>query len=170
MEFNRGNDKYQVKIREYLDPETHDRAEAALRMNNDILSDRCPDILDLADLDLKALASKGLFMDLNAFLENSALLSPGDFPDNLLEAYTIEGKLITIPSRFSLKTVFGWSAQVGHTSGWTLEELIAYADAHPEAEAFDNVSRSEVMRYLMSYNEDAMKIIQSRVRIYVNED
>lgn len=154
MEFNRKNDKYQVKIREYLDPETHDRADAALRMNNDILSDDCPDILDIAELDLKALASKGLFADLNPCLEGSALLSRHDFPANLLEAYTIENKLITIPSSFSLKTVFGWSGEVGEAWGWTLDDLIAYADAHPEAEAFDNVSRSEVMRYLMSYNED----------------
>ena len=155
MKFNRENDKYQLKIREYMDPQTHDRAEAALRMNSDILSDDCPDILDIADLDLKALASKGLFADLNTCLESSALLSRGDFPDSLLDAYTIEGNLITIPSRFSLKTVFGWSAQVGDTFGWTLEEMMAYADANPDAEVFDNVSRSEVMRYLMSYNEDA---------------
>ena len=84
--FNRGNDKYHVKIKEYLDPQTHDQADAAGRMNADILSDNCPDILDLADLDLNALASKGLFADLNTFLESSSLLDRGDFLDNLLDA------------------------------------------------------------------------------------
>ena len=100
MEFNRENEKYQVKIREYLDPQTHDRGDAALRLNNDILSDNCPDLLDTAELDLNALASKGLFADLNPYLENSTLLNAADFLDNLLEAYTIDNKLVTIPSCF----------------------------------------------------------------------
>jgi len=155
MEFNRENQNYQVKIKEYLDPVTHDQADAALRLNSDILSDNCPDILDISELDLKALASKGLFADLNSFLENSSLLNASDFPDNLLGAYTVDNKLITIPSCFSLKTVFGWSEATGGTWGWTLEELISYADAHPQAEIFANATRGEIMQYLMSYNEDA---------------
>ena len=154
MEFNRENEKYQVKIREYLDPQTHDRGDAALRLNNDILSDNCPDLLDTAELDLNALASKGLFADLNPYLESSTLLNASDFLDNLLEAYTIDNKLVTIPSCFSLRTVFGQSTETGQNWGWTLEELIAYANAHPEAEIFDNTSRSEIMQYLMSYNMD----------------
>lgn len=109
-----------MKIKEYLDPVTHDQADAALRLNSDILSDNCPDILDISELDLKALASKGLFADLNSFLENSSLLNASDFPDNLLGAYTVDNKLITIPSCFSLKTVFGWSEATGGTWGWSL--------------------------------------------------
>ncbi len=155
MEFNRENDTYHVKIKEYLDPQTHDRADATVRMNNDILSDSCPDILDLADLNLNALASKGLFADLNDYLENSSLLKRSDILDSLLTAYTIENKLITIPSHFSLKTLMGWRSAVGDDMGWTLEELITYAEAHPEAELFDNTSRDEIIQYLMSYNENA---------------
>lgn len=154
MKFNRENEKYQVKIREYLDPQTHDRTDAAVRMRGDILSDDCPDILDLADLDLKALASRGLFEDLNVYLENSSQLNRSDFLDNLLDAYTIGGKLITVPTHFSIRTVFGRRSEVGDHWGWTLEELTAYADAHPDAELFDNASRGEILQYLMSYNED----------------
>ena len=153
--FNRGNGRYHVQIREYLDPETHDQADAIARLNADILSEDCPDILDIADLDLKALAAKGLFVDLNEYLEPSGSLDRSDFLDNLLDAYTVNGRLITIPSYFSMKTVFGWRGEVGESFGWTLDELMAYADAHPQAELFDNVSRGEMMRYLMSYNEDA---------------
>ena len=54
-----------------------------------------PDILDIADLDLKALASKGLFVDLNEYLEPSSSLDRSDFLDNLLDAYTVNGRLIT---------------------------------------------------------------------------
>lgn len=155
IEFNRGNDKYHVKIREYLDPQTHDRTDALIRINNDILSDDCPDVLDLADLDLDPLVSKGLFEDLNVYLEGSSLLKRSDFLDCLLDSYTVGNKLITIPSSFSIRAVFGWSAGPEDAYGWTLEELMAYAEAHPEAELFDNASRSSMIQYLMSYSEDA---------------
>lgn len=155
LDFNRRNDKYHMKIREYLNPQTHDRADALMRMNKDILSADCPDLLDLADLDLKALASKGLFEDLNAYLDSSSLLNRSDFLDSLLDSYTVDNKLITIPSSFSLRTVFGWSADTGDAYGWTLDGLMAYADAHPEAELFDNASRSSMLQYLMACNEDA---------------
>ena len=98
--FNRGNGRYRVQIREYLDPETHDQADAIARLNADILSADCPDILDIADLDLKALAAKGLFVDLNEYLEPSGSLDRSDILDNLLDAYTVNGRLITIPSYF----------------------------------------------------------------------
>ncbi len=39
--------------------------------------------------------------------------------------------------------------------GRSLEELMAYADKHPDTELFDNTSRSEMMQYLMRYNEDS---------------
>lgn len=155
MQFNRSSDKYHVKIREYLDTQTYDWSDALSRMNYDILSDNCPDILNLADLDLKALVSKGLFVDLNEYLENSSQLERSDFLENLLDVYTVDNRLVTIPSYFSIKTVMGWSTEVGEEMGWTLDELMAYADVHPEAELFDHISRSEMMQYLMSYNEDA---------------
>lgn len=155
LRFNRSNNMYHVKIREYLDPRTHDRSDALIRMNSDILSDNCPDILDLADLDLKALASKGMFADLNDYLEGSRLLSRQDFPDSLLDGFTVDGKLVTIPSGFSLRTVFGWSDEVGDDMGWTLNELMAYGDAHPDAEFFDHASRGHILQYLLAYNEDA---------------
>lgn len=154
-EFNRGNDRYQVKIREYMDPQTHDRTDALIRMNHDILSDGCPDLLDLADLDLQALAAKGLFEDLDAYLESSSLLERSDFLDCLLDSYTVDNKLITIPSSFSLRTVFGWNDGTGNGRGRTPEELMAYADAHPEAELFDNASRNDILQYLMACSEDA---------------
>lgn len=38
--------------------------------------------------------------------------------------------------------------------GLTLEELLASAERHPEARAFDGMSRDELMQYLMMFNED----------------
>ena len=51
--------------------------------------DNCPDILDLSGLNIKQLAAKGVFEDLNGYLEKSEKLSREDFLENILEAYTL---------------------------------------------------------------------------------
>ena len=38
-----------------------------------------PDILDLSNLDVKELASKGVFEDMTPYLEKSSVLSKDDF-------------------------------------------------------------------------------------------
>ena len=39
--------------------------------------------------------------------------------------------------------------------GWTLDELIAYADAHEGAELFDGASKSSILYYCLTYNMDS---------------
>ena len=49
----------------------------------------------------------------------------------------------------------GKGSDVGKESGWTIEDLIAFADAHPDAQLLDNVSKESIMMYLMVYNADS---------------
>lgn len=74
-------------------------------MNNDITSGAgCPDILDLSNLDVKELASKGVFEDMTPYLEKSSVLSKDDFFENIVNSYTYDGKLVGIPKSFTLST------------------------------------------------------------------
>ena len=164
VKFNKSNEKYRISIRSYLDfnnwsgNEDDYRAYIAdgiNRMNTDITSSNCPDILDLSGLNMKQLAAKGVFENLDSFLEKSEKLSRADFQENILDAYTIDETLISIPDSFQLQTVAGKASEVGSEMGWTIEELIAYADAHPDAQLFDYVSKEQIMMYLMMYNADA---------------
>ena len=44
---------------------------------------------------------------------------------------------------------------VGSEGGWTLEQLIALANEHPDAELFDRVSKLSILQTAMMFNEDA---------------
>lgn len=158
VKFNRSNDKYHVSIKQYIDYNNwteNSRSEAITNMNNDLISGNGPDMMDLFQLDVSQLAAKGVFEDLTPFLEQSSVINREDYLENILEAYTYDGKLLCIPATFSLQTVIGRASDVGTEMGWTLSELMAYADAHPDAAVFDGVTQANMLQYFMMYNEDS---------------
>lgn len=164
VKFNKKSDKWRITVREYFDYDYDNYSQegylaawsdALTRLNNDITSNNCPDIIDLSDVNVKQLAEKGVFEDLGVYLDGSSVIGRSDFLENILEAYTYDGTLVTIPTSFALQTVVGRAADVGTEMGWTLDEIIAYADAHPEAQLFDGANKSALMRYMMMFNEDA---------------
>lgn len=160
VNFNKSSDKYHVNIQNYIDNNvswTETTYEDAMtRLNNDITSGvNCPDILDLSQLNVKQLASKGVFENLMPYLEKSTVLKKDDFMQNILDSYTYDGVLVSIPSTFSLSTVIGKASDVGEEMGWTLEEMIAFAEEHEGAQLFNNASKSSIMHYCMTYNMDS---------------
>ena len=155
--FNKRNDSYHVTVRDYIDhADLSDTAasDALTRLNLDIVSDNCPDIISLNRIQVQKLAAKGVFEDLAPYLERSGV-DGSDLLENIIEAYTIDGKLICIPDSFLIRTTVGSAALVGEESGWTLEELIALADAHPVTELFDRMSKEGILKYCLAYNMDS---------------
>lgn len=162
VEFNKNSDKYRITVKEYLDTENWDgddylalMSDAVTNLNNDITSGSCPDIIDLSGLNFKQLASKGAFEDLNGFLEESSVLDRSQFLESVIDAYSYQGALISIPATVMLQTVAGRTEDVGTEMGWTLEEMSAYADAHPGAALFNGATKREILAYLMSCYEEA---------------
>lgn len=158
VKFNRSQDKYHVTIKEYYDYEDNSATawtDALSRMQADLVSGNCPHIIELSGLDVTKLAQKGAFADLTPFLENSVSLHADDFLDRILELYTFDGTLTSIPSLFFLETVMAHSSQTGPGPGWSLEELTALADANPEAELFDQACKKDILNFLMMYNRDS---------------
>lgn len=162
--FNKASKDWHITIKEYGTPSgdlgeryerwTMDEWSAAVsRLNADLVSDHCPDIVDLTDINIEVLAQKGMFLDLGACLDESDVLSREDYPANILEACTYQGRLLGIPKHFSVTSVMAHASDVGTEQGWTLEELIAYGTAHPGAELFEEADRSEIMNYCMSFYE-----------------
>lgn len=146
-DFNRNNDQYNIIMKEYEDDQ---------KLLVDITSN-CPDILDLNGLNVEQLAAAGVFEDLGAYLDGSRVLRRSDYLENVLDAYTLEGRLVTIPSSFWLQTVFAGKESLQEVfgddfeGGWTVEELMAYADANPETELFNGLPRRSIMNCLMRY-------------------
>lgn len=157
VKFNKGSDKYHISIKEYMPDEYDDYRnamnDALTNMNNDITSKNGPDIIDLYGVNISQLAAKGVFEDLAPYLEKSTVLNRSDLVEKALEAYTYQGVLVSIPNTFNIMTVAGSSKDLEGKKGWTVNDLIAYADANPGKALFDRVTKAEFMEYLMIYNE-----------------
>jgi ABC-type glycerol-3-phosphate transport system substrate-binding protein len=166
VKFNKNNDTYHISMQSYYDYNavTWDgensnyqevMQDAITRMNNDITSDNCPDLLVLNGVNVERLASKGLFEDLGTYLDNSTVLNRSDYFENILDSCTYDGVLVSIPKQFSLATLVGKASDLGTESGWTLEEMLAYGDAHPEAELFANCTKENALEIMLSYNQSS---------------
>lgn len=158
VQFNKANSQYHISVKEYYDYNNGGEnawADALTNLNNDITSNNCPDIIDLSGLSVEQLAAKGVFENLSPYLEKSSVLNRADFIENILNVYTFDDVLVSIPSTFSMQTIIGSADMVGEKSGWTLDEMIALAEEHPDAEIFDKVAKREIMQAMMMFNEDA---------------
>ncbi len=158
VKFNKANSQYHISVKEYVNYDNSNEntwSDALTNLNNDITSANCPDLIDLSSVNIEQLTAKGVLEDLNPYLEKSGKLNKSDFVENILNAYTFNGALISIPVYFNVQTVVGAASMVGSESGWTLDELIALSNAHPDAELFDRVSKQYILRMAMMFNGDS---------------
>lgn len=155
--FNKSSEKYRITIREYYDRNSDmDYETAVTNMNNELTSGKGPDIVALdSNIDVGALAEKGILTDLNAFLDNSSNLSRDTFVESVLRGYTYGDILVGIPKNFSISAVAGRTSQVGEEMGWSVQDVMDYAAQYPDAELFEYASRGEMMQMLMTFNQDA---------------
>lgn len=155
LEFNKNSLEYEIELTSYS--EDGDWEDAIKRMNNDMIAGKLPDILVVNEsLPVSSYISKGLLANIYDFMETDAEISKEDFLPNLLEAYEINDKLYYIVPDFSISTLVGRTSQVGDKQGWTMEEFIAFADAHPDSSLMDNryTTNLGMLNSLVSYNYD----------------
>lgn len=148
-DFNRRSDTIHVTVRNYGEAWDNGR-DPYTDLNLDIVSAHdCPDIINLANLDIEALAGNGVFEDLNPWLEQSTVLDREDYLENILDSYTCSDILVAIPLSVTLDTFTARTSIVGERTGWTLEEFLDCAEAHPEETLYGpwshNNSRGSVL-------------------------
>ena len=146
VQFNRGNSRYHLTVKNY---------ESLTDLYNAILTKEPLDLIDLSGIDVQKLADRGLFEDLAPYVDRSEVFGRSDFVDGILDAYTCDDILVGIPAEFMLRTVVGNGALLDNKEGLTLEELYLLADRYPGAKAFDGVTREDVMKFCLMFNEDA---------------
>ena len=156
-EFNRKNDTYQIKIKTYMKDGEVYLIDGVTRLQTDIAAGNCPDIfeVDTYTMDWKNLVEKGVFEDLSPYLDQSEVLNREELLENVLNAYTYEGVLATIPAVIQIQGFFGSADDLGDNTGWTIDDVIAFSDAHPDAELLDGATSSYIMRFLLSYSMDS---------------
>nr|WP_300789338.1 hypothetical protein [uncultured Acetatifactor sp.] len=146
IKFNRSQGQYHIDVADY---------DSLTDLYNAILTKEAVDIINLSGVDVESLSRQGIFEDLMPYLERSQDLAPSDFVEGLLDTYTVNGLLAGIPERFRLETLGGDRGLLEGELGLTLERLFAIAERNPEALPVGEVTKEEVMRYLMMFNQDA---------------
>lgn len=146
VKFNRGNSQYHLTVKGY---------ESLTDLYNAVLAKESIDLVDLSGINVQKLAAQGFFEDLAPYVDRSEAFGRSDFVDGIMDVYTFDNKLVGIPASFTLRTVVGNGAQQELQGGLSLEGLLAAAESHPGVLAFDGLTKEEMMRYLMMFNEDA---------------
>lgn len=152
VNFNKTNSEYQIEIIDYSPTSL---AEGMQKMNQEIISGTGPDLIDATFLSdkVEAYLEKGVLEDLTPYLENSEQISREDFLPNLLDSYTLDGCLYTIPTAFQIKTLFGKSSEVGDAPGWSVQEFMEFAEKQPEeCRLFTYESKSTILQNLLGKN------------------
>lgn len=146
VRFNRGNDQYHLTMKDY---------DSLTDLYNALLAKESIDLIDLSGVDVEKLSGQGVFTDLTPWLEQSEIFSASDFLDGVLETYTFDDTLVGIPEAFTLQTVVGDRSLLTDGGGMTLDGFLAAAERNPQALPFGEMTKEEIMRYLMMLNEDA---------------
>ncbi|MCR5155405.1 MAG: extracellular solute-binding protein [Butyrivibrio sp.] len=105
--FNQENDEYRIKIIDYSSLDNDEDWNAGrTQMNLDIVSGNTPDIMIFDSQDsLNSYINKGLFADLNQFVQNDPVLKDEKFVDNVINALSVNGKLYQLPESFYIESV-----------------------------------------------------------------
>ncbi|MDE6764209.1 MAG: extracellular solute-binding protein [Oscillospiraceae bacterium] len=152
VEFNKNNPEYEIELTSYEDYATNGYNDAITKLNNDMIAGNLPDIIVLnSNMPIDSYISKGLLADLYEFMDNDETINRSDYIEGVFKAYETNGKLYELISNFNISTLVGKSSMVGDTSGWTVDEFIAFADANPDKSLMgDEISRSDFFSIMVS--------------------
>ena len=136
-EFNRMSEEYTVVINRYGTEGMDDGYEvfqaAKIRLDSSLVSSDPPDLLDMDFymLDVATYAEKDVLADLYPYFEKSDVLDIEDYLENVVEGYTVNGKLVCLPIKVLPQMIIGRTSQVGSDMGWTFEDLNAVLEKYP---------------------------------------
>ena len=122
-----------------------DENKGIKQFNNDIVSGNIPDIvLANTNLNMDIYAKKGMFADLNTFIEKDADIKKEDYLQNIFEIGSYDGKLCQIIPSFTLDGLLGKTSIVGEESNWTVAEFKEFVDSF-DGNVVENVPREDLL-------------------------
>lgn len=157
VEFNKNSKEYRIRVEDYNQYNTpEDYTLGATKLNTDIAMGNAPDILCITgDMPAESYMSKGLFAELNTFIENDPELNMEDFMPEIVEAFSYEGKWYQLVPSYHLFTVFGKTSDVGENPGWTFEQMRALQEKKgSDVQMIAEQTKSSIMNYSMLLNSD----------------
>lgn len=147
INFNKSNEKYRIVVKEYG---SEDYQAGITQFNADLTTANCPDLIDLSSLNYSMYVSKGILEDLYSYMEKSGL-KKSDYVENVLTAYEVDGKLYAMMPEFYVSTIMAKQSLVGDITGWTLSEMLDFAEENNPENLFSYGSRYSIF-YDCIYN------------------
>ena len=150
IDFNKTNETYRITVKEYG---SEDYQTSLTQFNNDLTGGNCPDLIDIGSIEFSKYASKGVFEDLYAYMEKDGI-NRADYLENVFKAYEVDGKLYGFIPQFYINTMAAKTSKVGKEPGWTLQELLDFAEANNPENLFSYGSRDSIFYYCIYNNID----------------
>ena len=157
IEFNKTHDEYHINIRTYEGDDDTTWEDMLNAFTTDVASNPDIDIVIFNDYSqVVNFSAKGLLCDMYELMDNDQALTREDFLSNILTACEYEGKLVALPTGFTLSTVIGKVSDVGTTPGWTVADMKALLESKPEGtKLFQNMTRTDMLNTCLSLNYDS---------------
>ena len=151
--FNKSQDSYKIEIINYV--ENNDYDAAITRFTNELIVGSGPDIIDLSKLNMDMLAGKGILEELTPYLKKDSTLKRDDLFESVLKAYTIDGKLYTIPNGFCVWGIAGSKEYIGsYGEGytWSIKDIMNVVKQNPNKEMFGYGSKYYILSNCLMNN------------------
>ncbi|MBR5356102.1 MAG: extracellular solute-binding protein [Lachnospiraceae bacterium] len=149
INFNKTNDKYRIALKDYSIYQSEDNYSAGQeKFNSDVASGNGPDIILTNDMrTVQNCMSKGLFVDLNKYLDNDPDIDKNDLFPNILKAGSYNGKLYEIIPSFYISTLVGKKSLFNGKTSWTMDEFNQFRKSLPEGMKIigEDMSRMDVL-------------------------
>ena len=155
LHFNKNSTTHKIQVTDYSVFNTHENHLAGLtRLNTEIIAGRIPDLMDTSSIPFDTYAARGLFVDMNPFLDADPEINRSGLMDNILRVSEIDGSLYRLFPVFKISTMFGNPFFVGSEPGWNLSEFKATLIANPQADIplGSNTSQESILKLLFQHD------------------
>jgi ABC-type glycerol-3-phosphate transport system substrate-binding protein len=144
--YNRSQNDYTVKVVCCSEPDDGLRAQRLLAGTEyaDLI------MLDYFD-SYQQYASSGIFEDLYPYIDSDPRLSREDYSKEMLDSYTYDDKLVSIPYTFLLKTIVARNDEIGNTGGFSIHDMEKEYRLYSEND-YIPYGRAFTMRLMLALN------------------
>lgn len=134
IDFNKSNPEYRISVRDYSSYATMEDYNAGYtKFNNDVISGQIPDIILVgSDMDVNNYINKGILADIGEMIANDEELSKLELIPNVVEAFSVDGKMYTLVPSFSIRSLVGKTSVLGDRQQWNMAEFMEFAASLPE--------------------------------------
>ncbi len=148
IHYNRNSTENRIVIRDYGEYNTDYEDTTGYEMfKADMMDGIVADMICTDGLPFFSLANKGMFEDLNTFLEEDETFHEEDYLMSFFDAMEYGGRLERIGFSYTVLTSAAKTAHVGTKQGMTLEEYLALAESLPEGRSLMQPMDEELAKY-----------------------